>query len=134
MPNRASVGKQGEDTACKYLESKGFKIVERNYWKKFGEIDIIATNIQNGVKALHFVEVKAVTRSLGPQGDKDNDSYDALDNIHPWKLKRLSRAIQIYLSERNIDDDQEWQVDVISIELDYDTRKARVRMFEDIGL
>ncbi len=135
-PDRAIVGKTGEDTACKYLKKHGFTIVERNYWQKWGEIDIIA---RKG-KWLHFVEVKAVVRSVprnqvsGSQRNLVSDSYDALDNIHPWKLKRLSRAIQTYLLQRHIDDEQDWQVDVISIELDFTTRNARVKYLPDIGL
>lgn len=35
------IGKFGEAIACKYLKSKGYKIIERNFRKKWGEIDII---------------------------------------------------------------------------------------------
>jgi len=130
-PNKAEVGKIGEDTACKYLKKQGFVIVERNYWQKWGEIDIVAQ--KNTV--LHFVEVKAVTREIQPVPQYlALDSYDAMDNIHSWKLKRLSRAIQTYLLQRNIPDDQEWQVDVITVELNFETRNARIKYLPDIGL
>lgn len=52
-------GKAGEDAVCDYLEEQGCKILERNYRKKCGEIDIIA---QDGDTAV-FVEVK--TRKYG---------------------------------------------------------------------
>jgi putative endonuclease len=134
-PNKALVGKQGEDTACKYLEKHGYKVLERNYWKKFGEIDIVSERTVEGVKWLHFVEVKAVTRQLGGLASKLEDGkYFAEDNVHPWKLKRLRRAIEIYLSERKVSEDQDWQVDVITVELDYQTRHAQVRMLEDIEI
>jgi|SRR3989338_3853923 len=129
-PNRAEVGKIGEETACRYLKKHGFATVERNYWKKWGEIDIVAKKNNT----LHFVEVKAVARLLGPRASKSSDSYDVEENVHPWKLRRLSRAIQTYLLERHISDDQEWQVDVITVELDFTTRNARVKMLDDIGL
>ncbi len=136
--NRAEVGKIGEDTACKYLKKHGFEIVERNYWQKWGEIDVVARKGE----MLHFVEVKAVNRpvsrgrSSGMSGGptSDPDSYDAEDNVHPWKLKRLSRAIQTYCLQRKVADEQEWQVDVITVELDFETRKARVKYLPDIGL
>src|SRR3989344_1636425 len=133
-PNRAEVGKTGEDVACKYLKKHGYKLIERNYWKKWGEIDVVAIKDST----YHFVEVKGVTRNsegltfakVKPSGD----SWEAEENVHPWKLKRLSRAVQTYCLDRNLPEDQEWQVDVITVELDFDTRNARVKMLEDIGL
>ena len=133
--SRAEVGKIGEDTAVKYLKKHGFTIVERNYWQKWGEIDIVTQKD----KIVHFVEVKAVTRasgrsaSAGFSGGTADADYGAEENVHPWKLKRLARAIQTYLLERKIDDEQVWQVDVITVELDFDTRNAKVKMLEDVG-
>jgi Holliday junction resolvase-like predicted endonuclease len=54
-------GNIGEEIACKFLESKGFKIVERNYRKKFAEIDIVA---RKG-KIINFIEVKTAIKTLG---------------------------------------------------------------------
>ena len=47
-------GKQGEDYACQYLETKGYQIIQRNFSCKQGEIDIIAKNKEEYV----FIEVK----------------------------------------------------------------------------
>jgi len=148
--NRTEVGKIGEDTACKYLEKHGFTIVERNYWKKWGEIDIIATKAglsfggdnssDSFAPVLHFIEVKAITRSRGRStspgigGGTTNPDYEPEENVHSWKLKRLSRAIQTYLIERKINNEREWQVDVITVELDFETRNAKMKILEDIGL
>lgn len=52
--DRKNLGYRGEDLACALLEYKGYKIIERNYKTKAGEIDIIA---KNGTK-LSFIEVK----------------------------------------------------------------------------
>lgn len=127
-PDRAQVGKTGEDTACKYLRKHGFAIVERNYWQKWGEIDIVASR----GKMLHFVEVKSVISTLPLDSARDN--YAPEENVHSWKLKRLSRAIQTYCLQRHIPDEQEWQVDVITVELDFETRNARIKYLPDIGL
>ena len=48
------IGKKGEDIAVVFLKKKGWKILERNYRKQYGEIDIIARK-QN---LLIFIEVK----------------------------------------------------------------------------
>lgn len=57
-------GAAGEQKACEWLESKGFKILARNYCTQFGEIDIIA--LRDDV--LHFIEVKTfLARSLSPR-------------------------------------------------------------------
>ncbi|MCG2694717.1 YraN family protein, partial [Candidatus Parcubacteria bacterium] len=223
------IGNLGEGIACNYLKNEGFNIIERNYWKPWGEIDIIA---QKGA-ILHFVEVKSVSSVLKTEdtaegrgtnaelcGNDDNNnviretqnnvSYETLqrlkiwlfgffnvknvicetvpfvvetkgtaegrgndaelrgnndngdviretilcgtnteiygnndeigtnviretnlkkirrirdryrpeDNLHPWKLKRLSRVLQSYLLNKNISEDQEWKFDVITVYLD----------------
>jgi putative endonuclease len=48
-------GKAAEDAAAKFLKTKGYKIIERNYRNKFGEIDIIAEQ----KKVICFIEIKA---------------------------------------------------------------------------
>jgi len=47
-------GNLGEDLACRYLKIKGFEIIERNYWKKYGEIDIVAKNIGKILERITF--------------------------------------------------------------------------------
>ena len=50
------LGIYGEDLACKYLQAKGYTILERNFrCRRFGEVDIVASKA--GV--LSFIEVKA---------------------------------------------------------------------------
>ena len=129
-------GQIGEDEAAKYLKAKGFRILDRNYRKPWGELDIVA---QKG-SVLYFVEVKTVTRqSLGselpnPRGLASwEGEYEPEDNIHPWKIKRLSRAIQTYLLEKKIDDEAEWQVDAISVYLEEGSGKVlKIDYLEDI--
>ncbi len=57
-----SVGIAGEQLVADYLQQKGFTILERNYYKRFGEIDIIAKKDS----VLAFVEVKTRRQSKFP--------------------------------------------------------------------
>ena len=122
--DKQKVGELGENLACKYLEKNGFEILDRNYRKKWGELDVVAKKD----KILHFVEVKAVSHVTRVTG------YQPEENVHPWKLKRLSRAVQTYLLEKKIPDETEWQFSVIAVFLDFNTRKANIRITENVIL
>ena len=122
---KRKLGDMGENIACDFLIGRGFEIVGRNYSKKWGEIDIIARKD----KLIHFVEVKSV-RATSREVKMNLDWYRPEDNLHPWKLKRLTRAIQTYLLEKDIESD--WQFDVITVRLNMETRKARVELLENI--
>ena len=54
---KRKIGDVGEGLTAKFLEERGYKIVERNYLKKWGEIDIVAQNKEG----LHFIEVKSIS-------------------------------------------------------------------------
>ncbi len=77
------VARFGEEKACGYLIKKGYNIIDRNFRKGYGEIDIIATKDN----ILIFVEVKTRTTSLFG-GAKEAISY--------LKLKKLTRTAQFY--------------------------------------
>ena len=125
------IGRLGEDEATRWLKKECFKIIERNYWKPWGEIDIIA---QKG-QALHFVEVKTVCLERGELARFDR--YEPEDNIHPWKLKRLSKAVESYLLEKYGDKDEEdpdWQMDALCLYLEKGSEKVlKIEYLEEIG-
>ncbi len=85
---RTRTGKRGEDLAAAYLAETGFRIVERNYRCRFGEIDIVA---EEG-KTLVFVEVKS-RRSAAYGGP--------LLAVDARKQGKISRVSLHYLAERN---------------------------------
>lgn len=124
---KAKIGRIGETVACEFLMKRGFAILGRNYRKKWGEIDIIAR--KNGI--IRFVEVKTVSRENINSISHENDGYFPEENVHPWKLKRLYRAIESYLSEKKLEEN-EWQLDVLAIFLDKKDRKARARFTENV--
>jgi len=123
------IGDLGEEIACKYLERKGFRIVDRNYLKPWGEIDIVAESPQ----ILSFIEVKTVTREPS-KGDVSCESIRPEENMHPAKLRRLHRAVQTYLLDHKVSESREWRIDLACVYLDFATRRAKVEMFENVIL
>ena len=91
MTRKREIGDFGEEITSKYLEKNGYRILDRNYSKPFGEIDIIA--IKGDV--ISFVEVK--TR-------KSDDFAYAAEAVDFYKQERIKRARQAFIMERNLTD------------------------------
>ncbi|KKT42081.1 hypothetical protein A2W54_03550 [Candidatus Giovannonibacteria bacterium RIFCSPHIGHO2_02_43_13] len=123
---KRKIGDIGEEFTCRFLKGRGYKIVERNYLKKWGEIDIVAQN-KDG---LHFIEVKSLTWKPGFQVSE----YMPEANMRLWKKQRLTRAIKTYLLDRKIPDETDFQIDIAAVFLDFERKKARIRMLENIIL
>ncbi|MEI6580756.1 MAG: YraN family protein [bacterium] len=134
MPKRFTsetqkIGEIGENIATRFLVKRGFLIMDRNYTKKWGELDIVAKKDER----IHFIEVKSVSRNLN-YVSRETNSWRAEDNMHPWKLKRISRTIQTYLLSKKIPDETSWTTDLLVIYLDLKNKKAKVKVVEDIIL
>ena len=104
-------GNLAEDKACEFLLNSGFMIIERNFYSRFGEIDIIAT--KDGV--LHFIEVKSGL-----------DYESAIQNITPKKLSRLIKTGNVYLKKNALDVDFVYDAIVVT--------PKNVEMVENITL
>ena len=133
LTEKRKIGNLGEDLACRFLMKQGFDIIERNYLKKCGEIDIIAKNKGK----IHFIEVKSVshetTLSVSVETN-GNGGFRPEDNVHPWKLQRLARTIQVYLQEKNVSSETDWQFDVITVYIDKKRLISKVNMLENVIL
>jgi putative endonuclease len=96
-------GELGEEVATNFLLARGFRIVERNFRCKGGEVDIIARD--PGDKSLVFVEVKA-RRGL---------SYGVPQlAVTPFKQRQISKAALTWLAKNRLHD-QNARFDVIAI-------------------
>jgi putative endonuclease len=95
------LGKEGEQEAEEYLIREGYKIIERNFSCKTGEIDLIALD----KKEIVFIEVK--TR-MGIEYGLPSEAVTKL------KLKHILRTAQYYLYIRNLEDEFV-RIDVIEI-------------------
>lgn len=121
----SQTGEIGESIACIFLRSKGFSVIERNYRKAWGEIDIIATyrNI------VHFVEVKSFSGNLD-NISRENNSYRPEEQIHSAKLRKIVRTAVLYMESHK--DEREYQIDAVGVILDPISRKARCTLYEQI--
>jgi putative endonuclease len=87
---RIELGRRGEDIAADYLISRGYRIIDRNWRCRVGEIDIIAREDAPGRSTIVFCEVK--TRSgLGFGGP-----FDAITQA---KARRLRQLVGSWLAE-----------------------------------
>lgn len=108
------LGKKGEALAEKYLQGKGFRIIERNWTHEKNEIDIIASNHE----FIIFVEVK--TRASGNWGNPE-------EAVSESKIRRIIEASHHYLDIHDIEVPARF--DVIAIVLN--DRFTRIDHFED---
>lgn len=107
------LAKRGEDKAVLFLNKKGYKIIERNFRKGYGEIDIIAVDKRDKNHILVFVEVK--TRTSEQYGTP-------FESITPWKLKTLIKTAQFYkLIHKNLPDSM--RIDALSVSIDSDGKE-----------
>ena len=118
---KQNIGKLGEDIAVKYLEGRGYSILERNYRKPWGEIDIVAQQSHE----LVFVEVKAQNQKF---------EWRPEENITRHKKRQLSRIVATYLKEHKISENQDWRIDVLAIKLDFETKNAQIEHIQNINL
>ena len=127
MPTKTQqqkIGSIGEDLAVRFLIKHGYLILERNYLKRFGEIDVIC---QKGGK-VHFVEVKTVSRETVSR--ETSDEYRAEDNIHPSKLKSVGRTIEAYIFEKDIK--LVWEFHAVLVVLDKTKKTAKIRLLRNL--
>ncbi len=115
-PPRQELGLAGEELAARHLESLGYRILERRYRTRLGELDLVATSGQ----VLVFVEVKARrgTRFGTPA-----------ESVPPWKQERLARVAAQYIAVRQ-PLEPAIRFDVVAVQCDA-TGPARVEHIED---
>jgi Holliday junction resolvase-like predicted endonuclease len=131
--HKRAKGNIGEDVACRFLCSEGFIIVDRNYQKRWGELDIVALK----EKSLHFFEVKSVTRNFpvnSPDLHAHSDFHRPEDNVHSLKVRHLRKIIQTYLAEKRKGPDMEFYFHILCVFMNIRTRRARVQWIKDIIL
>lgn len=116
------IGHLGEKIAKNYLIKNNYQIIAQNYRQTWGEIDIIAKKS----KTWFFVEVKTMIKFGDPE-----ENLTPEDQMTQSKIKKLNRTILGYLNHFHID--EEWQLDLIAIEIDKEKRKYHLRHFKQVA-
>ena len=117
-----TLGFKGETLAAQYLQSKGYEILENNFTRRGGEIDLVAK--KSGL--FIFVEVKTRT---GEQFGTGEESLNHTKKLH------LKRAIARWLAEKNKTEDADYRVDMVSVMLNARTHAlGNIEHLEDIEI
>jgi TIGR00252 family protein len=115
--NKKNIGNYGEDYACEYIRSIGYKIIKRNYFSRNGEIDIIA--LKDNI--LVFIEVK--TRCFSNYGLGE-------ESISYTKKVKCIKTAKYFIHKNNLYH-LNVRFDVITITLDIDKNKKSIQYYED---
>ena len=114
---RITLGREGEDLAVKFLEKKGYIILERNYKLRSGEIDIVAK--ENNT--ISFIEVR--TRSSLKFGSP-------FASVTTSKQRQIIRTALHYIKVNNLFD-YEVRFDVVSVLKNPGANTARIELIRD---
>lgn len=135
------IGEIGEELVVKLLKERQWEVLERNFTRKWGEIDVVAKNKGK----IHFIEVKTISdegldrfsrETTSPEAGEEGvsrenkDVFRAEDNVHPWKLKRMAKTVETYLAIKDISED--FQTDLYVVHLDLKDKRSKVRIIENI--
>jgi putative endonuclease len=126
--NTKETGNIGEDIAAAFLQKSGFSILERNYTKKWGEIDIVAQKEH----CVHFVEVKTVSYQTKEDLERavSHGTWRPEEQVHQFKMYQIAKALETWISEHNYDGD--WVIDVIGVRIVPRETYATVNFIENI--
>ncbi len=109
------LGDRGEMIAWNYLIQRGYRLLEKNYRCRIGEVDVIA---KKG-KRIAFIEVK--TRSSDRYGTPS-------EAVHAQKQKKMARLAEWYLKEKKI---IQAPVSFDVVEVKWDLKSPQIRLIEN---
>jgi putative endonuclease len=115
---RASLGIAAEAAVGRRLEQLGFRILDRNWRRPWGELDLVVQ--KNGV--VHFVEVKAARMR--------QEGFDPSVRAGWRKMAKVRRTARTWLVARHMDHETPWQMDVAAVIMAGE--RLEIEIFENI--
>ncbi len=113
-----NIGDKGENIASRYLLSQGYKILQRNFKSRLGEIDIIG--LDKGILA--FVEVK--TRWSKAFGEPE-------EAVTPWKIKAIIKTAE-YFKMLHPELPESLRIDVVAISMSPGEKAGEIRLIKNV--
>lgn len=112
-----------------WLNKKGWSVIEKNYRRRYGEIDIVARGTDGTVS---FVEVKTV--SYETKNDLEwavsHETWRPEEMVHAEKQKRLLRTVEVWLMEHP--EVLKYQIDVVTVRMVPREKYARIKMLKNL--
>jgi putative endonuclease len=99
---RKKKGHFAEERAVEYLKKKGYRILDRNFYVRGGEIDIVAEK----ENVLISVEVRSLSNRNG---------LNPVETISEFKLRHLKRAMETYMVKKGIYGKVDCRFDVVGV-------------------
>lgn len=116
------IGKIGENHAEQFLSSQFYEIIAKNFYCRYGEIDLIAVDILNN-QELVFVEVK--TRISSKFGEPE-------ESVNYKKRQHIIKTALHFLNSSRRKAPRSWRVDAIAVKLDKRNRLKEIRHLKNI--
>ncbi len=120
MTVKSSIGLYGEQLATEYLTGRGYKILDRNWQKPWGELDVVA--LKDSVVVI--VEVKANSMA--------GSNFDPEGRVDWKKMQKTVRTARTWLAYRKYPPEQEWQIDIVSVIFDKASKTAKIKHFKNV--
>ncbi len=117
------IGEIGENICVTYLTKLNFRILDRNFTKKIGEIDVIAK--KNDI--IHFIEVKSIVIKNVP-----HETYNPAENFTKDKYMKVYKTVKLYLEENNVSREKTWQIDLYCIYIDSKNKRHKLSKIENV--
>ena len=129
-PTTKEIGKLGEQLTCKYLKKHGYSILEINYWRKWGELDVIAK--KNNI--VYFVEVKTFSYQTKEKLEYavTHETWRPEEQVHQFKLHQIEKALETWIKDTHYKG--EWKVAVAGVRIVPRETFATVNFIENVIL
>lgn len=114
MTRKSEIGRLGEKIACEYLAKQGYRVLERNVLRPWGELDVV---VKHKDGTLVFVEVKTM-QSFG----SDKEGLRPEDNLTQAKLLKLQKTALLYTGHYpdRVNESKGWRIDLVAVTLNND--------------